>query len=83
MRMVMCIMANGRMIKLMGLEHMFTWMAQNMLEIGSETSKMDKGRNFGRMERNIKEYIRMVKNKVMVYSYGLIPHNTRDYSAKI
>lgn len=55
MLMEMFILANGKMIRLMDMDSIFTQMVQDMKVIGKKTNNMEKEKKYGLMELVMKE----------------------------
>jgi hypothetical protein len=63
---------NGRMIKLMAMVNICTWMVLVMRDIGKKINSMVSGEKFGLMAQHLKVNMLMVRNMVKVHLLGLI-----------
>jgi len=80
MLMEMFILDNGKTIKLMEKENIYTWMEQNILVIGLTINNKDKDMRNGQTMLNTLVVIMKVKNMVKENFIGLINHNTMENS---
>jgi len=80
MLMEMFILDNGKTIKLMEKENIYTWMEQNILVIGLTINNKDKDMKNGQTMLNTLVVIMKVKNMVKENFIGLINHNTMENS---
>ena len=80
MLMEMFILDNGKTIKLMEKENIYTWMEQNILVIGLTINNKDKDLRNGQTMLNTLVVIMKVKNMVKENFIGLINHITTENS---
>ena len=68
------ILANGRMIKQMGLEYIWMQMGRDTKENGKKINKMEKENNFELMVADMKEFIKTELSKEKGFFIGKTVH---------